>query len=157
MGLNMHYHTNFQFISLVRRVWRSTFVLKMIFRRSFIRLKQTDRTCWTIETHSDELNWGRRQTFHELNSLSLVHLMKISPTVKEAWNARILTATALQKKHACTASAQPIITMYCLIKSKCRKSKSSRFDKQNNNDFCWTAGWRNNWPSEKIITVEYAT
>ena len=39
------------------------------FRRSFIRLKQTDRTCWTIQTHSDELNWARRGTFHKLNSL----------------------------------------------------------------------------------------
>ena len=55
----MHY-TNFSFISLVRRIWRSTFGLETIFRRS-IRLKQTDRTCWTIQTHSDELNWGRRQ------------------------------------------------------------------------------------------------
>ena len=33
---------------------------------------------WTIQTHSDELNWARRQTFHELNSLSLVPLMKSS-------------------------------------------------------------------------------
>ena len=155
----MHYHTNFQFISLVRHIWRSTFVLETIFRRSFIRLKQTDRTCWTIQTHSDELNRARRQTFHELNSISLVYLIKISPTVKEAWNARILTATALQKKKKTRMHCfcvQPIITMYCLIKSKCRTSKNSRFDKQNNNDFCWTAGWRNNWPSETIITIEYA-
>ena len=43
-----------------------------------IHLKQTDRTCWTIETHSDELTWARRGTFHELNSLSLVRLMKSS-------------------------------------------------------------------------------
>ena len=52
--------------------------------------------------------------------------------------------------------AQPINTMYCLIKRKCRTSKSSRVDKQNNNNL-WTAGWRNNWPSEKIITIKYAT
>ena len=50
-----HYHTNFKFISLVCRMWRSTFVPKAIFRR-FIHLRQTDRTCWTIQTHSDELN-----------------------------------------------------------------------------------------------------
>ena len=31
-----------------------------------------------MQTHSDELNWDRRRTFHELNSLSLVHLMKSS-------------------------------------------------------------------------------
>ena len=24
--------------------------------RPYIRLKQTDKTCWTIQTHSDELN-----------------------------------------------------------------------------------------------------
>ena len=34
---------------------RSTFVLETIFRRS-LHLKQTDRTCWTIQNHSDELN-----------------------------------------------------------------------------------------------------
>ena len=33
-----------------------------------------------IETHSDELNWARRRNFHELNSLSLVRLMKWSTT-----------------------------------------------------------------------------
>ena len=37
---------------------------------------QTDRTCWTIQTHSDELNWARRRSFHELNLLSLLRLMK---------------------------------------------------------------------------------
>ena len=56
---------------------RSTFVPKTIFRRS-IRLKQMDSTFWTIQTHSDELNWARRRTFHELNSLSLVRLLKSS-------------------------------------------------------------------------------
>ena len=58
------------FISLVRRMWRSSFVPEMIFTRS-IRLKQTDGTCWarwTIQTHLDELNWDRRRTFYELNS-----------------------------------------------------------------------------------------
>ena len=48
-----------------------------IFRRS-VRLKQTDRTCWMIQTHLDEPNWARRQIFYELNSLSLVRLMKSS-------------------------------------------------------------------------------
>jgi len=57
-------------ISLVLRMWRTTFVPETIFRRS-IRLEQTDKTCWTIQTHSDELNWARRRTFHELNSLRL--------------------------------------------------------------------------------------
>ena len=64
-------------ISLDRHMWKSTFVPETIFRRS-IRLEQTDRTCWTIQTHSDELNWARRRTFHEVNSISLVRLMKIS-------------------------------------------------------------------------------
>ena len=63
--------------SLDRRMWKSTFVPETIFRR-FIRLEQTDRTCWKIQTHSDELNWARRRTFHEVNSISLVRLMKIS-------------------------------------------------------------------------------
>ena len=58
-------------------MWKSTFVQETIFRRS-IHLEQTDRTCWTIQTHSDELNWARRRTFHEVNSISLVRLMKIS-------------------------------------------------------------------------------
>ena len=55
----------------------STFVPKIILR-CFICLKQMDRMCWTIQIHSDELNWARRRTFHELNSLSLVFLMKSS-------------------------------------------------------------------------------
>ena len=55
-------------LTLVRRMWRLTFVSETIFTRS-IRLKQTDRTCWTIQTHADKLNWARRRTFHELNSL----------------------------------------------------------------------------------------
>ena len=58
-------------------MWRSTFVSETIFRRS-IRLKQTDRACWTIQTHSDELNWPSRRTCQELNSLSFVCLMKSS-------------------------------------------------------------------------------
>lgn len=41
-------------------------------------LKQTDRICCKIQTLSDELNWARRRTFHELNSLSLVRLIKSS-------------------------------------------------------------------------------
>ena len=49
-------------------MWRSTFVPG----------KQTDRTCWTIQTHSDELKWARRRTFQELSSLTLVPLMKSS-------------------------------------------------------------------------------
>ena len=72
-----HYHTKFWFINLVRRMWRSTFVPETIFRRS-IRLKKTDRTCRTIQTHSDELNWPRRRNFRELNSLSLARLTKSS-------------------------------------------------------------------------------
>ena len=32
----------------------------------------------TIQTHSDELNWARSRNFHEINSLSLVCLMKSS-------------------------------------------------------------------------------
>ena len=56
-------------------MWKSTFVPATIFRRS-IRLKQTDRTYWTIQTHSDELNRDRRRNFHELNSLSLIRLIK---------------------------------------------------------------------------------
>ena len=59
---------------LVRRMWRSI-VPDTIFR-CFIRLKQKDRTCWTIQTHSDGRNWARRRHFHELNSLSLVCLIK---------------------------------------------------------------------------------
>ena len=41
-------------------MWKSTFVPEIIFRRS-IRLKQNDRTCWTILSQSDEVNWARRR------------------------------------------------------------------------------------------------
>ena len=50
-------------------MWRSTFVPETIFRRT-IHLKQTDRTCWTIQTHSDEINWARRRNVYKHNSLS---------------------------------------------------------------------------------------
>ena len=59
--LNIRYHPNFYVVNLVRRMWRSTFVPETIFRRS-VCLKQTDKTCWTIQTYSDELNWARRRT-----------------------------------------------------------------------------------------------
>ena len=72
--LNIHYHTNFRFISLVCRVWRSTFVRETIFRCS-IRLKLPDRTCWTILTHSDEPSRARRRTFHGLNSPKFISLL----------------------------------------------------------------------------------
>ena len=65
------------FLSLVRRMWKSTFVPETIFRRS-IRLRQTGTTCWKIQTYSDELNWARRRIFHELKSQTLVRLMKSS-------------------------------------------------------------------------------
>ena len=40
---------------------------------------ETDRTCWTIQTHSwDEINWAISRNFHEIDSLSLVRLMKSS-------------------------------------------------------------------------------
>ena len=58
-----------KFITLARRMWGSTFVLKTIFRRS-ICLKLTERVWWTIRTHSEEVNWARRQTFYKLNSRS---------------------------------------------------------------------------------------
>ena len=52
-------------------MWRSMIAPEMIFRRS-IRLLQTDRMRWTIQTYSDQLNWARRRTFHGLNSLFLI-------------------------------------------------------------------------------------
>ena len=57
-------------------MWRSTFDSEIL-KRS-IRLKQTNRTCGTIQAHSDELNWANSRTFHELNSLRWIHLMKSS-------------------------------------------------------------------------------
>ena len=47
-------YVTFMYVSLcspcVTRVYPETIV------RPCIRLKQIDRTCWTIQTHSDELN-----------------------------------------------------------------------------------------------------
>ena len=73
----MYYHNNFQFISLVRRMWRSTFVPETISRRS-IRLELTDRTCWKTQLLQTNLTGPGRLFFHELNSLSLVRLIKSS-------------------------------------------------------------------------------
>ena len=60
-------------------MWRSTFDSEIL--KGSIRLKQTNqtnRTCGTIQAHSDELNWASSRAFHELNSLRLIHLMKSS-------------------------------------------------------------------------------
>ena len=73
----MYYHNNFQFIGLVRRMWRSTFVPETISRRS-IRLEQTDRTCWKTQLLQTNLTGPGRLFFHESNSLSLVRLIKSS-------------------------------------------------------------------------------
>ena len=51
---------------------RLRFGPKTIFRRS-IRLMQTDRKCWTIQTNSDELNWARRRTFCDLTKFGSSH------------------------------------------------------------------------------------
>ena len=53
-------------------------------------LKRTDKTCFslTIQTHSHELYWARRRTFQELNSLTLVRLMKtltFGPSFRCLW------------------------------------------------------------------------
>ena len=63
--LNSHYHKNFKFISLVRRIWRSTLVPETISRRCI----QTFRTCWTTQFHLGELNWSRHQLFMTLTVL----------------------------------------------------------------------------------------
>ena len=39
---------------------------------------ETDGMCWTIQTHWGELDWARRRTSRELNSLSLVPIKKCS-------------------------------------------------------------------------------
>ena len=70
--LNIDYHTNkknYQFSSSHVKI-----VPEKIFRRS-ISLEQTVGTCWTIQTHLNELNGARPGTFHELSSLTLVRLM----------------------------------------------------------------------------------
>ena len=36
---------------------------------AFYPTEATDRTCWTIQTHSEDLHCARRRAFHELNSL----------------------------------------------------------------------------------------
>ena len=51
-------------------MWRSTFVPETILRRK-------ERVGGSRQTHSHELNWARRRTFHELHSLSLVLSWKV--------------------------------------------------------------------------------
>ena len=59
-------------------MWRWTFVQDRIFR-PWDGLSVWNRRIECVgRSHSDELNWVRRRTFHELNSLSLVRLMKSS-------------------------------------------------------------------------------
>ena len=61
-GLNIQHHTNFLYISLVRRMWRSTFASQMIFRRiERVRRSKLIQTNLNITEPDVELN------FHELN------------------------------------------------------------------------------------------
>ena len=51
-----------------------------------------DRTCWTIQTHSEDLHSARRRTFHELNSLRALSiepksLVWISATSSSEWSS----------------------------------------------------------------------
>ena len=65
-----------KFINLLLLMRRLTFVSETT-PTCCTCLKQMDiRTCWSIQTHLDELNCNRRRTYHELNPLSLVCLMK---------------------------------------------------------------------------------
>ena len=41
---------------------------------NLIRIKQTDRTCWSMYIQSAELSRVKRRTHHELTSLSLARL-----------------------------------------------------------------------------------
>ena len=78
------------------------------FRRSFIRLKQTDRTCWTIQTHSDELNWARRGTFHKLNSLS--HSAKNNHTRTSSLQSHSLPCTVCWRENVERQNAVGLIS-----------------------------------------------
>ena len=94
-----------------------------IFKRS-IRLKQTNRTCWTIQTHSDELNWARRRTFHELNTLSLIRLMKSSTFGLGLW------LLLIYKKHMKTKSllnSIVFITFFYLQVCETKKHSSNNY------------------------------
>ena len=59
---------------LVGLMKRSTFDPETIFGRSS-RLQQTEISSWSIQIQSDELNWVKRLSNHELNSLNLVRLV----------------------------------------------------------------------------------
>ena len=67
-----------------------------ILRRS-IRPKQTARTSWTIQTHSDELNRARRRTFHEVNSQVwfLSETLDVRPRPKSTLIARVVQFTVI--------------------------------------------------------------
>ena len=83
------------------------------FRRS-IRLEQSDRTCWTIQTHSEELNWASRRTFHEINLLRLVRLTKSS-----TFGLGLKVPAYVQRKaKKCSRSAihkQPVFLFTCIV------------------------------------------
>ena len=57
-------------ILVLFRWWAYTFTSTFVL--------ETNRMCWTIQTHWDELDWARRRTSRELNSLSLVPIKKCS-------------------------------------------------------------------------------
>ena len=59
-------------------MWRWTFVQDRIFRPWDVLSVWSRRIERVGRSGADELNWARRRTFHELNSLSLARLMKSS-------------------------------------------------------------------------------
>ena len=83
-------------------MWRSTVVPETIFR-----------WCWTFQTHSGELtcNWGRGRTFHELNSLSLVRLMK-SSTFRPGLNCKKENFKFSRIKLATTGDGNPSVNAW---------------------------------------------
>ena len=95
------------------------------FRRS-IRLEQSDRRCWTIQTHSKELNWASRRTFHEINSLRLVRLMKSS-----TFGLGLKVPAYVQRtEKKCSRSAihmQPVFLFTCIVCFNVVNTKAVRF------------------------------
>ena len=73
-----------------------------------------------IQTHSDEVNLGRRRTFHELNSLNLARLMKSSTFG--------LGITLLREDPNETLSKILLATFFILPTSFLKKKKTEKID-----------------------------
>ena len=92
-------------------MWRWTFVQDRIFRPWDVLSVWSRRIERVGRSHSDKLNWARRRTFHELNSLSLVRLKKSSSLALGLIETKNRTLKYLKRDHSTVRSIKNVAVL----------------------------------------------